>query len=453
MTTTRQGRRRSTTQPTSEPCCPSCGEPLGAGFIAKLAAPYVAAETDELQKRLTQEARAEAAAELASLRAKLKHEVERTAVEVDGLRAQCEEKDQKLKKALAEERKLRTESSRLQTEKDEWDLFKAREIAQIAKTERQKALRLAQQRVREEIAVERDQAELEHKAEIQEKNNLINSLKQQVADVHRKASNEPRPDLRGIAHQEVFANELQSKWPNDRFVQTCRGQRGADVLHTVNDGGRDCGKVLYECKDRSKFSQAWVKKLAVDTQVKGATIGVLVSSVPPPGVGEAGSFAVVQDGVVICDFNTAPHLVWGFRELLIAEYRHYCANNARRGASQKVYDYIATGDFMQYMHRIVDYINRSQQQNAKLRDYIVQQCAINDDICRELTMMIHTMIGELRSRGTELPQLQAELPPCAHRALPAGSATQGDGTTQVVNARSRSKSGTRARSVVQPRNR
>jgi hypothetical protein len=80
-----------------------------------------------------------------------------------------------------------------------------------------------------------------------------------------------------FARQDVFAAELQTRFPDDGVLVTRRGQAGADVTQQVRHSGRECGTILWECKRTVSWSGTWVDKLSSNTRKAGAALGVIVS--------------------------------------------------------------------------------------------------------------------------------------------------------------------------------
>ena len=282
--------------------CPSCGVALAEAFIRQLAAPQVDQVTRELRAQITrqarEEARAETAGDLAALRAKVReHEDGQQAAgqAAAELQAELDRKDQELRETRAGEKKARDDRRRLQEEKDSWELEKTRMRDQITGEVRAAEERRAGQQAQ----VLLDRTAREHQAQLREKENYIDGLKKELEAAHRKASAGPRPQEKGLARQELFCEELQARWPGDDIRMAVRGERGADLVHLVRDGGRDCGIIVWECKDQQRWRKDWLAKLARDVERHKAAFGVIVTSALPDGVDGSGRLGEVM----VCDFG------------------------------------------------------------------------------------------------------------------------------------------------------
>jgi hypothetical protein len=397
--------------------CPSCGVPLAEAFIRQLAAPQVDQVTRELRAQLTGQAREEAraafAGDLAALQAKVrKHEEDQRAASEAAaeLQAEIARKDQELKKTRAEEKKVREDRRRLQEEKDNWELEKARMHDQITSE-----VRAAEEgRASKQAQVLLERAARDHQAELREKDNHIEGLKKELEAAHRRASAGPRPQEKGLARQELFREELQARWPGDDVQMVGRGERGGDVVHVVRDGGRDCGIILWECKDQQRWRREWLAKLARDVERHKAAFGVIVTSVLPPEVSGSGRLG----DVMVCDFGLALHLAEGFRQVLITSSQYESANLARQDAAGKVYDYITTGGFCPRLEKVVQYVREERQTLERERNYWQRRWAEREQALREMITGVFAMASELAAAGAELPPpLRAELPALPSRVL------------------------------------
>jgi hypothetical protein len=404
-------------RPPETPVCPSCGIPLAEAFIRQLAAPQVDQVTRELRGQIGEQAREEAraafAGDLAALQVKVREreEDQREASEAaDELRAELARKDQELKQTRTEERKAREERRRLQEEKDNWELEKARMRDQITGEVRT----AEERRASKQTQIHLERVARDHQAELREKDNYIEGLKKELEAAHRRAAAGPRPQEKGLARQELLREELQARWPADDVTMVGRGDPGGDLVHLVRDGGRDCGIILWECKDQQRWRKDWLAKLARDMERHKAAFGVIVTSVLPPEVNGSGRLG----DVTVCDFSLATHLAEGFRQILITSSQYESANLARQDAAGKVYDYITTGGFCSRQEGVLQYARTELHTLDRERNYYQRRWAEREQALREMITGVFTMASELSAAGAELPPpLRAELPAPPDRVL------------------------------------
>jgi hypothetical protein len=152
----------------------------------------------------------------------------------------------------------------------------------------------------------------------------------------------------GYARQDLFADELQRRFPQDRIIPVHRGMAGADVTQVVRQGETDCGAILWEVKRAATWVPAWPAKLVADRTKARALIGVIVSESLPPGVGSFGQVGEVW----VCGFGDAADLAGVLREMVLTAWRHQVAAAERTGNAEKVFNYVMTGDFSRRFVRL-----------------------------------------------------------------------------------------------------
>jgi hypothetical protein len=228
-----------------------------------------------------------------------------------------------------------------------------------------------EQRASSQAQLQLDRVRREFEAELREKSNHIDGLRKELEAAHRKASAGPRAQEKGIARQELFGEELQARWPGDDIRIVGRGERGGDVVHVVRDGSRDCGTIMWECKNQQRWQRTWLTKLAQDVERQKAAFGVIVTAALPPEIHGSGRIG----DATVCDFSLAVHLADGFRQILITASQYESANLARQDSAGKVYDYITTGGFSPRLAKVIDWARAEQQILNKERDYYLGQWA------------------------------------------------------------------------------
>ncbi|WP_157117642.1 DUF2130 domain-containing protein, partial [Nocardia vaccinii] len=299
-------------------------------------------EIAEQADKLAEQARAEAVKQVAVLRRELQQQkTVQQAAEAE-LRGQIEERDgeiadqqRKLAQIRQAEVEMRAARRRLDEDRQEWELEQARIRDAITIEERQRA----QHNIERLVEQERNRMA----AKIEQLENDGKSLRDQLAAAHRKASAGTRAQEEGVARQELFAEELRRRWPEDEITVVDRGRRGADILQLVRENGRECGVIAWECKQTQQFSKQWIKKLAKDAELHRAQIAILVTEALPRDIDGSGW----MDGILVCDFAVAVHLAAPFRMLMATNKKHALANALRQGETDRVYDYVTVGGFAQ----------------------------------------------------------------------------------------------------------
>ncbi|MFD4460123.1 DUF2130 domain-containing protein [Nocardia sp. NPDC058480] len=227
-----------------------------------------------------------------------------------------------------------------------------------------------------------------------------------------------RPQPEGIIRQELFAEELKRRYCEDDVRVVPRGQRGADVVQTVREHGRDCGVIVWECKWTKTFNKSWLRKLASDGRAAGAKFAILVTEAMPQGIEGSGYL----DGTPVCDFELAPHLAGSFRMMVIAARRIELANVARSGrAEARMYSYVTSDEFMNCLEIIMKRANKFSGDLAAFRNQVNRLYANVEDANRDIIDAVFTIAGHIESGGAKLSApLRGELTAMEPMALPAG---------------------------------
>jgi hypothetical protein len=203
----------------------------------------------------------------------------------------------------------------------------------------------------------------------------------------------------GYARQDLFADELQRRFPQDQITPVHRGVAGADVTQVVRQGESDCGSV-----------PGWPAKLVADREAARALIGVIVSESLPAGISSFGQIGEVW----VCSFADAADLAGVLRELVVIAWRYQVAAAGRTGNAEKVFNYVMTGSFSQRFARLTGLAASLLQDIDRDRRALEQRWKRTEVRVREI-LEIRDAIGddlmEVIGADAELPAaFRAELP-------------------------------------------
>lgn len=184
---------------------------------------------------------------------------------------------------------------------------------------------------------------------IKEKDELVNTLKNQIADLKRKAEQGSMQSQGEILELEV-ERLLESSYPLDSIEEIKKGANGADCVQNVTSNfGHVAGRIAFETKRTKSFSNSWIEKLKVDMRTHKADIGVIVTETMPNDMPKFG----IKDGIWICKFSEVEGLSRVLRHsiLKVAEVKE--ANEDRGEKMQVLYSYLISEEFKQQMEAIV----------------------------------------------------------------------------------------------------
>ncbi|MFZ0821016.1 MAG: hypothetical protein WAM91_13170 [Candidatus Acidiferrales bacterium] len=109
------------------------------------------------------------------------------------------------------------------------------------------------------------------------------------------------PQEFGPEFEVKLVKRLRAEFTDDD-IQPTKGGRGGDVLHTVNEGGKVAGIIIYECKWTPRISGSHVRQTAQAKVSRRAQFGVLVTCGTKrgfTGLDEMSGIIVVAPGGVL----------------------------------------------------------------------------------------------------------------------------------------------------------
>ena len=125
---------------------------------------------------------------------------------------------------------------------------------------------------------------------------------QESLEKAQKPIDQGSPELDGEAQEVVLENYLSKRFPNDVFTPVPKGKPGADTIQEIMDKNISCGKVLWESKTVTNFSEKWVEKLLDDMSANNIGFGVLATESLPKKMTEKFDFRENKK-IIICKFD------------------------------------------------------------------------------------------------------------------------------------------------------
>lgn len=392
--------------------CPHCGQqfPLSDALAEELARHVLAGKEPALRAQIAKDVSARYASDLQALQDRLREQDDARRHDADVI-----------KKLRDDEIALRQERRKLESEQEALRLEKERMRDEIRVQERAEADRRAQERAEAEL-LKKDET---HSIQVRELEDKLKRVNDQLDEARRKGVTGSRQE-EGFSRQDLFAEELEQRFPADEISSTPRGTAGADVSQTVRLGDRDCGLLVWECKRVAKWNGAWIGKLAEDAAKAGASLAVIVSEELPPGLDGSG----LVDGVWVTDYQHALTLAAGLREAVVTAWRYKLASAGREDTASKVYDYVATGGFADRYAAAERALDAQLETLRKEKQYYARSWAQREQQIDKTRTNLTGMVADLILVGAELPATAlAELPPVElvgvapgePTALPSGS--------------------------------
>jgi hypothetical protein len=227
----------------------------------------------------------------------------------------------------------------------------------------------------ERIVAERlqDQAELIER-EKQEAVNAVNAkhfeetqrLTGKLEDLARQLERKTANELGEGAEIDLFES-LKQEFEGDQIKRVSKGAAGADIIHDVVQGGRVCGRIVYDAKNRNAWRNEYVTKLRQDQIAAEAEHSILSSLKFPVDARQLH----VQDGVIIANPARVLALVQMLRRHIVQIHTLRLSNVERDTKTDALYEFIRSERCAQLFARIdghAESLFKLQVQERKAHD-------------------------------------------------------------------------------------
>ena len=276
----------------------------------------------------------EAAKKEAEDKAKKKAE-ESIKLELEDLKSQLLEKDEKLQEGQRQELELRKKQRELEERE------KAAELEMARKLDEERA------KIKE---VTLKSYEEEHRLKDAEKDKQLTDMRKQIDDLKRKAEQGSQQNQGEVLEIEL-EEMLKEEFVFDEIEPVSKGVKGGDVVQTVKtQSGRVCGKILWETKRTKTWSDKWLQKLKDDQRDAKADVAVIVSEVLPPGLTHFRQF----DGVWVASLGAANSLALALRVILTKVAIEKSLQEGKTEKKELVYNYLTGPEFRNRVEAIVE---------------------------------------------------------------------------------------------------
>jgi len=198
-----------------------------------------------------------------------------------------------------------------------------------------------------------------------EKRELVKKLEdtQRAAEELRRKADQTSQQLQGEVQELAIEEFLRTAYPHDDVTPVEKGQRGADCVQTVIEGGRRCGVIMYESKRTKHFSAEWIEKLKANMRAAGADVGVIVTETMPKDVV---AFAQIS-GIWVCTFAEARSLVAVLRDMLVKVSAAVASQENKGDKMSMLYDYLVSSEFRMSVENVMEAFLQMRQDLAKER--------------------------------------------------------------------------------------
>src|SRR5882757_8759802 len=286
-------------------------------------------------------------------------------------------RDEKLAHAQNAEAGLIKKQRELDDAKRELELNVARRIEDGLAEVRSKALRDAEDGLKQKVL---------------EKDETILSMQRTIEELKHKADRGSQ-QLQGEVQELELEALLRTKFPFDGIVPVPKGEFGGDIVQSVKSaGGQTSGTILWEMKRTRNWSDAWLTKLREDQRAAKAEICVLVSHVLPKNVE---TFNLV-DGVWVAHPRCVLPVATILRDTLLQVNMARQASEGQQSKTEMVYKYLTGPRFRQRVEAIVEAFTSMQEDLDKERKVITKQWAKREEQIERVMAGTIGMYGDLQ---------------------------------------------------------
>jgi hypothetical protein len=196
----------------------------------------------------------------------------------------------------------------------------------------------------------RKQVQTDYSRKHRQLESTVEALSRQRDELQRKVERLSAPE-RGDFNEDDLSKLLKGAFRNDRVEKRKRGQAGADIIQDVyyraGSESVNAGRIVYECKDTARWSEAFVTQARAAQKTHRTPHVVLVTRALP---GKQKSLVVrdAKDGVggvvAVAPEQLIP-LASILREMVIRIHRSGLGATGQTEKTEILYAYLSSDDF------------------------------------------------------------------------------------------------------------
>jgi hypothetical protein len=288
-----------------------------------------------------------------SIRKKISSDFE---IQLRQLEQNNKDNEEKLKEARQQQVEFLRKEQQLKNKEAELELSVQKKLQEEREKLSVEIRKLEEQRI--------SAKETEFQLRLKEMEKQLDDQKKLAEEMRRKAE-QGSMQLQGEVQELALEEMLRLSFPFDIVSEVGKGVRGADCIQTVrNNFGQECGKIIYESKRTTSFSNDWIEKLKTDMRSNGAEIAVIVTKAMPK---EMDCFGV-KEGVWICSFGEVKALAAVLRDGVIRVF-NAAKNQENKGDKMHLlYDYLTSSEFAEQWKAIREGFMNMKMSIQKERD-------------------------------------------------------------------------------------
>lgn len=176
--------------------------------------------------------------------------------------------------------------------------------------------------------------------------NYSQKQQQRIVNLEKQLKNQTTPQLEGLLYEDKLLEALKKEFPGDKFEHP--GKKG-DLLHYIIQNKKECGLVVYECKNVLHWQASHVEQTARAKLQRKADYAILVTNAVKKGSG--GFF--VQKGVIVIHPGGVIALARIIREQIINISQLKLSVAQRGEAVRKTLAYLQGAEFKNALEVVI----------------------------------------------------------------------------------------------------
>jgi hypothetical protein len=258
-----------------------------------------------------------------------------------------------------------------------------------AELEAQKKLAAGEDKIREEVRKNADEA---HRLKQMEMEKKLADTQKALEDAQRKAAQGSQQNQGEVLELDL-ENRLREEFPFDDINEVKKGVRGADLVQTVkNHSMAACGILLWETKN-GKWQPAWVPKFKQDIREANANIGVIVSQEIPS---EYGDMKHLEASVWVVKPRLAPILASALRTTILQVDMANRNSEGKDAKMEALYQFLVGPEFRHRVEAIVENYGMLQSEIEKEKRAAALRWAHQEKSIRAVIDNTIGMYGDLQ---------------------------------------------------------
>ena len=343
----------------------------------------------EVEKRLTKETEKIAKVEAEKAKAMAQTEIKDKVSEIDLLKAQLLQNDEKLEDARKQQLGFMQKERELEDKRKELDI-------ELEKRLREKSLTL-ETKLRDNISQELS-------LKVQEKDDTIEAMRKKIEGLKQRAE-QGSQQAQGESLEVVLETKLREAFPFDTISPVAKGVSGADILQEVmGPSGKIVGSILWETKRTKTWHATWLPKLREDQRRAGANLSVLMSMTMPQEIKNFGQI----DNVWVSSFDCAISLVTSLRINLIELANLRIIRKGESSKKELIYEYLTGPEFARRVEAIVERFSEAQTDLLKEKTWMQKMWARREKQIQGVISSTAGMYGDLEGlAGKSMPNIES----------------------------------------------